>query len=413
MELIISRGTLTRESLAGKTAIITGPGGQIGYEAARALIWLGARVVIAEIENQNGIEMERQLNREYGEDSALFVQTDVGDESSIRRLSEQARVWGSGVDIVVNAATVAPLGAVTHVPIDAWDGSYRVNLRGPVLMAQAFIPDMVARGEGAFICGTAEGAGYTGAYETFKKAQEHLAVTLTVELSGCGIWVCTVRPGCSPIPSDEASIHQLAETVGVPESELRLMVSPQNLSPEAAGAGIAAAVTLAERFHGMEVSSIKALRAAGIELIKDQLADKPVQRGYSDYNLEKIRMLSSRSRDTLLEQSTGWHKRPIFEQQWLSRSFEKYSGATVEEWLKRLETIENAAIHGRLEDLREQHFPLEDLIKYYRYMAEAAEGDLNDHEGREIQIRIVRGWQREIEELDQLLRRKEHEWLKD
>ena len=47
--LIISTGSLTRSSLAGKAAVVTGAGRGIGLEAARALCWLGARVVVAEV----------------------------------------------------------------------------------------------------------------------------------------------------------------------------------------------------------------------------------------------------------------------------------------------------------------------------------------------------------------------------
>jgi NAD(P)-dependent dehydrogenase (short-subunit alcohol dehydrogenase family) len=60
-ELIISQTGLPDSSLAGQIAIITGAGGGIGYEAARALIWLGARVVIAEIEQEKGTEAAQNL----------------------------------------------------------------------------------------------------------------------------------------------------------------------------------------------------------------------------------------------------------------------------------------------------------------------------------------------------------------
>ncbi len=52
--MLISTGSLTRQSLAGQAAVVTGAGGGIGYEAARALIWLGARVVVAEIDSKTG-----------------------------------------------------------------------------------------------------------------------------------------------------------------------------------------------------------------------------------------------------------------------------------------------------------------------------------------------------------------------
>lgn len=46
--MIVSKGNLTQDSLKGEVAIVTGAGRGIGYEAARALVWLGASVVIAD-----------------------------------------------------------------------------------------------------------------------------------------------------------------------------------------------------------------------------------------------------------------------------------------------------------------------------------------------------------------------------
>ena len=66
--------------------IVTGAGGGIGYEAARALLWLGANVVIAEINHQNGRRAEVTLEAEFGKDRVLFVHTDVGDETSVKNL---------------------------------------------------------------------------------------------------------------------------------------------------------------------------------------------------------------------------------------------------------------------------------------------------------------------------------------
>ncbi|HSR32766.1 MAG TPA: hypothetical protein VLY63_19565 [Anaerolineae bacterium] len=52
--MIIETGSLSRDSLWGKTAVITGAGGGVGYEAARSLLWLGCKVVIAEINRKAG-----------------------------------------------------------------------------------------------------------------------------------------------------------------------------------------------------------------------------------------------------------------------------------------------------------------------------------------------------------------------
>jgi NAD(P)-dependent dehydrogenase (short-subunit alcohol dehydrogenase family) len=64
--VIISKGNLPQDSLKGEIALVTGAGRGIGIEAARALVWLGANVVIAEIDEKNGKAAEENINKEVG-----------------------------------------------------------------------------------------------------------------------------------------------------------------------------------------------------------------------------------------------------------------------------------------------------------------------------------------------------------
>src|SRR5689334_5500153 len=148
MTMIISQLGLKPDVLHGKTVVVTGAGGGIGYETARALLWLGANVVIAEINHQNGRKAECILEADFGKDRVLFVQTDVGEEPSVRNLYNLSLMAFGKVDAVINNATIAVLGQVKDVSIEEWDRSYRVNLRGPVLMAKTFLPDMLQRDHG-------------------------------------------------------------------------------------------------------------------------------------------------------------------------------------------------------------------------------------------------------------------------
>jgi NAD(P)-dependent dehydrogenase (short-subunit alcohol dehydrogenase family) len=63
--LIISQLGLEANALRGETVIVTGAGGGIGYEAARSLLWLGANVVIAEINQATGKQAAENLAAEF------------------------------------------------------------------------------------------------------------------------------------------------------------------------------------------------------------------------------------------------------------------------------------------------------------------------------------------------------------
>lgn len=146
--MLISQLGLKPDALKGETVIVTGAGGGIGYEAARALLWLGANAVIAEINHQNGRMAEVALEQEFGKDRVLFVHTDVGDEDNVKNLYNLSVIAFGKVDAVINNATIAVLGNVVNVPIEEWDRSYYVNKTGGLLRASCRVGEGLRKGQG-------------------------------------------------------------------------------------------------------------------------------------------------------------------------------------------------------------------------------------------------------------------------
>ncbi len=401
---LISRGNLTREALKGQVAVVTGAGRGIGFEASRALIWLGARVVVAEIDRHNGTEAAARLNAEFGSGSALFVETDVGDEKSIEQLAHSAlRAFGR-VDIVVNNATITPMGAVKDVSIKDWDASYRVNLRGPAMLARAFLPGMLERNCGVFVCVSSVGSAFMGAYESFKAAQVHLANTMDAELEGTGVIAFTIGPGMVPTPGLEAGLKQLGPMFGKTVAELYAMNESHIISVEAAGAGFAAAVALAPRFRGQEIDSTVALAAAGITI-----GDGAATKAGAALTREKLREALAHCKSvcaTLAEQAEGWKKRSLFERQWVIRDFRKNAGMPVEEWLEKLERLEDCLEAGDAEQAGKLEVPLDKLAHYYSHMKEVAAGYLQSQpEKLKEQLPILQGWLDDVEALRAIVER--------
>jgi NAD(P)-dependent dehydrogenase (short-subunit alcohol dehydrogenase family) len=265
--LIISRGTLEKGRLKGSIVLLTGGGGGIGYEAARSFIWLGAKVIIAEIDRRKGKRAEEDLNREFGEGSALFIHTDIGDEGSIKRLAKKAYSAFGKVDVIFNNATVAHIGAVHEVGIEKWDSSYNVNLRGPVLLLTQFLPDMLRRNSGIVVLVPSSGAApYMGAYEVFKTAQVELANTLAAELEETDVIAYSIGPGIVKTETANRAIEEVAPLYGKSVDEFYKMSENVLLSAEEAGAGFAASVALASKYRGLEIGSIQALMDAGISI---------------------------------------------------------------------------------------------------------------------------------------------------
>lgn len=415
---LIGRGSLRRGQLAGQVAVVTGAGGGIGFETARALAWLGATVVIAEIDAERGQTAAAAVRREAAtweaadKAGAVVVEAypvDVGSEEAVDAFARQVLERHGRVDAVVNNATVTVIGSVAKTPVAEWDRSYRVNLRGPVLLARAFLPGMLERGYGVFACVPSSGAApHLGAYEVMKTAQVELANTLDAELENTGVMALSVGPGIVLTDTATAAFRELGPLYGMTEAQFVAMSAQHLITVESAGAGFAAAVALAGEFAGQEIGSIQALIAAGIEperprgVVEAAAAPARTPTTASDTAEADRRGLAGRVRRTLEEQSAGWRQRPLFERQWVIRDFKKTAGAPVEQWLENLRQLEETLATSP-HPVPPGRFPLSRLAGYYGRLAELAAGYEKDPVKREQTVAIVRGWQQEVQELIDVL----------
>lgn len=410
--MLIASGTLRPDALTGYVAIVTGAGGGIGFEAVRALLWLGASVTVAEINEAAGKSAVERLKKEFVDAGVEFEATDVSDGESVARMVAATQARFGPVDIVLNNATFAPAGPpVAETPITDWDRSYAVNLRGPVLLARACLPSMLARRRGVFVCVSSTGGPYLGAYETLKTAQLALADTLDAELAGTGVTAFTIGPGLVTTATAAAAIERVAPRLGLSLNEFYSTNRGAMLSVEAAGAGFAAAVALAERYAGQEISSSQALIDAGIDIPEEVEVPAGVDLAGAVQPQEQAVPRASRAaeklcdtvRSTLVQQATGWRDRSFFERQWMVRDFRKRAGMPIERWIEELgrlgESLHTATDGTVLADV--PHLPT--LAAYYGHLGDLARGYIKDPVQRDIQLAMIRGWQSEVERLQACL----------
>ncbi len=398
--MLIETSNLHPDTLAGRVAVVTGAGRGIGLEAARALLGLGASVVIAEIDEHLALTAEAELAETFGEGRVMAVPTDVGDEAAVAQLAGRVLERFGHPDIVINNATMTPMGAVWDVAVDQWDRSYRVNLRGPVLLARQFIPEMIKKNYGVFACVSSVGEAYMGAYESFKAAQVHLGNTLDAELEDTGVCAFTIGPGLVRTPGADAGIKTLAPLYGKTVDEFYEMSRDHLISAEEAGTGFAAAVALASQFRGQEINSRQALISAGISPTQVQ-REKTPPAVVADpaAALTLCRSVSN----TLKEQSQGWSKRSLFERQWMFRDFKKNAGMPVEQWLKALSGLETALESEDWDDIHEQNVPIDALARYYTHLMSLARGYEKDPAKLEVQMRAMQCWIDDANSLSALL----------
>lgn len=217
--------------LSGKTALITGasaPSG-IGRAISRRLVADGANVVVTdrpgEIAIDGSMRSTKELLDEFAQrlsETSAKVRTlplDVTDSDQVTSVVERCLADFGSVDILVNnAGSLAGSADFLTTTQADWDVSYRVNVRGPMMLAQAVIPHMQTRGGGRIInIGSTGSLGAEpgfGAYTAMKHALVGLTKTLAAEFGPDRILCNTVCPGYIATDMHEAANERLATEAG-------------------------------------------------------------------------------------------------------------------------------------------------------------------------------------------------------
>jgi NAD(P)-dependent dehydrogenase (short-subunit alcohol dehydrogenase family) len=136
--------------LSGKVALVTGAGSGIGESIANALADAGAKVYLAERNEETGLAVAVGLRRRGK--SAVFIAVDVSREEDAKRCAATVYEDNEGrCDILVNNAGVGSVGTVLTTTTADPDRLYGVNVRGMMFMCQAFLPAMIGARSGSII----------------------------------------------------------------------------------------------------------------------------------------------------------------------------------------------------------------------------------------------------------------------
>jgi len=188
-------------TLDGKTAIVTGGAGGIGYAIAERFLNDGARVVIADVDLAGGRRAEADLGR-LGQ--ARFVRTDVGRKLDVHNLVAATVDAFGDVDILVNNAGIVHAADFLDLKEEDFDRVLAVNLKGAFLAGQAaarFMVDKVKAGgaPGAIVNMSSVNAVFALpeqlAYSVSKGGVAQLTKAMALSLAPWGIRVNAIGPG--------------------------------------------------------------------------------------------------------------------------------------------------------------------------------------------------------------------------
>ena len=196
--------------LDGKVAIVTGGSRGIGKAIAIGLAEQGARVALTS-RKQEALDVAAEEIRQNGGES-LAMACHMGEPDQIKNLFDKVVETYGSVDILVNNAATNPyFGLLIDAPVDAWDKTLDVNLKGPFLMTQAAAKIMMEKGGGSIINVSSVGAfkanPMQGIYGVTKSGMVNMTKTFAQELALANVRVNAICPGLTETKFSEILIQ--------------------------------------------------------------------------------------------------------------------------------------------------------------------------------------------------------------
>jgi NAD(P)-dependent dehydrogenase (short-subunit alcohol dehydrogenase family) len=265
----------------GKVIVVTGGARGIGYATAKAVLRLGAKVAIGDVDEVAVKEAGTDL------DVGFYARLDVTDRQSFTTFLDDVEREVGPVDVLINNAGIAPAGRFLDEPDDVTKRTIAINVFGVVLGTKLAAERMVKRGTGHIIniaslaaLGAVPGI---ATYTATKHAVLGFTDTARLELRGTGVTLSAVMPtltntsmidGVASVPG-----FRNAEPEDIAAGVVGLIEKPKARLAVTRAAGLL--IDIVPRFMPLRVS--EALnRALRVDTIFIEAADTKERRDYED-----------------------------------------------------------------------------------------------------------------------------------
>jgi 3(or 17)beta-hydroxysteroid dehydrogenase len=196
----------------GKVAIVTGAASGLGAADARLLTQEGARVVLTDINRDQGEALAREL------EGALFIEHDVRDEDQWRKVIDKILEHFGRLDVLVNNAGLVQFSSIEDTTLEQYRFLNGVMSEGTFLGCKHAIPAMARSGGGSIInmssVAAIKGVGSIASYTAAKGAIRSLTRSVAVHCQEqkYNIRCNVVLPGAHDTPMTQAALRDLPES---------------------------------------------------------------------------------------------------------------------------------------------------------------------------------------------------------
>jgi 3-hydroxybutyrate dehydrogenase len=203
----------------GRTALITGSSGGLGYAMAEGLARAGCNVVLHGLEPSEQVrERAQALQRAHGV-QAEYLQADLREVAAIEALLAAVKQRHGGIDILVNNAVTRHFAPTQTFPVAEWDRALAVNLSAAFHAIRLSLDGMRERGWGRIVNMTSVYGVRAVAnridYVTTKAALIAMTRVVALETINQGITCNAICPGAVLTPTSDGRIKALMEESGL------------------------------------------------------------------------------------------------------------------------------------------------------------------------------------------------------
>jgi NADP-dependent 3-hydroxy acid dehydrogenase YdfG len=188
-----------QDTLAGKTALVTGASSGIGEGTALALAAQGVTVAVAARRADRLAGLVQRIQAMGAK--ALALPCDMTVEAEANKCVEDAAAKLGRIDILINSAGVMQAGGIENCDLAEYHRVFDINLFATLYACKAALPHMLAQGGGDIVnissLAARKGNAKTSAYSASKHALNSMTDAMRQEVGNRNIRVCILMPGAT------------------------------------------------------------------------------------------------------------------------------------------------------------------------------------------------------------------------